>query len=125
MPMRGTAAGGLADRRAGRRRRAGRMVALLYALGAGVPSLGAQTSPFLPLDDPRVPLLEYLFLRGDVRDPSRMVRPVRTGDLVAALSESRPGWSASSSRLVERLRGSPAQPTPEAWWRNTPPLRAL
>ena len=120
--MRGTAAGGLADRRAGRRRRTGPMVALLYALGAGVPGLGAQTSPFLPLDDPRVPLLEYLFLRGDVRDPSPMVRPVRTGDLVAALSESRPGWSAASTALVERLRGSLGQPTPEAWWRITPRL---
>src|ERR1041385_1143177 len=110
MPMRGTAAGGLADRRAGRRRRAGRMVALLYALGAGVPGLGAQTSPFLPLDDPRVPLLEYLFLRGAVGAPPRMWRRVRPGTLVAALSESRPGGSASSSGLGERLRGSLAQP---------------
>ena len=98
------------------------MLALLSALAAGAPCLGAQTSPFLPLDDPRLPLLEHLFLRGDIRDPSPMVRPVRAGDLLAALSESRPGWSAASTALVEDLRGSLAQPAPEAWWRITPRL---
>ena len=31
--------------------------------------LAAQASPYLSLDDPRLPLLEQLIARGDVADP--------------------------------------------------------
>lgn len=34
-----------------------------------------QASPYLPLDDPRLPLIEHLITRGDIRDPSPMLRP--------------------------------------------------
>src|SRR5689334_18554103 len=37
---------------------------------AAAPSLIAQASPYLTLDDPRLPLLEHLIARGDVEDPS-------------------------------------------------------
>ena len=118
MPMRTTWAGAPAGENAGGRWWTGRLLVLLLGLGAGAPGLGAQTSPFLPQDDPRVPLFEYLFLRGDVRDPSPMVRPVRAGDFLAALSERRPDRSSASTALVDRLIGSLAQPAHEAWWRD-------
>ena len=109
-----------ADGNAERRAWTARFLVLLSLLGAGASGLGAQASPFLPLDDPRVPLLEYLFLRGDVRDPSPMVRPVRTEDLRAALSERKADRPPAPAALVDQLIKSLAQPDPEAWWRVTP-----
>jgi len=48
-------------------------------------SSSAQASPYIPLDDPRLPMLEHWIARGDVRDPSPQVRPFRKIDAVAAL----------------------------------------
>src|SRR5512147_2093600 len=61
------------------------------AVLAGVlapPCVHAQASPFLPLDDPRLPLLEHLIARGDIEDPSPMVRPFRRADALRALAEA-------------------------------------
>jgi hypothetical protein len=61
------------------------------AVLAGVlapPCVHAQASPFLPLDDPRLPLLEHLIARGDIEDPSPMVRPFRRADALRVLAEA-------------------------------------
>jgi hypothetical protein len=66
----------------------------LRALGAAVilagvlapPCAHAQASPYLPLDDPRLPLLEHLIARGDIEDPSPMVRPFRRADALRVLA---------------------------------------
>jgi hypothetical protein len=65
-----------------------RVLRLAVALaGVLVPALvSAQASPYLALDDPRLPLLEHLIARGDVEDPSPMVRPFRRADAVRVLS---------------------------------------
>ena len=64
--------------------------------------LYAQGSPNVPLDDPRLPLIEYLIVRGSVQDPSPMHRPFRRADIVVALerSDSTPG---PDSTLVRTL----------------------
>jgi hypothetical protein len=52
--------------------------------------LPAQGSPFIPLDDPTLPLVEHLIARGDIDDPSPFIRPFRQADLrrVIARAES-------------------------------------
>ncbi|MEP6688300.1 MAG: hypothetical protein ABJC36_08115 [Gemmatimonadales bacterium] len=68
----------------------------LRALGAAVvlagalvpPCVCAQASPYLPLDDPRLPLLEHLIARGDIEDPSPMVRPFRRAEALRVLAEA-------------------------------------
>ena len=66
----------------------------------------AQASPYIPLDDPRLPLLEHLIARGDVEDPSPMVRPFRRVDAarVLAAADSGAGEWPSSIGLIQRLR---------------------
>ena len=68
----------------------------------------AQASPYLPLDDPRLPLLEHLIARGDIEDPSPMVRPFRRADAVRVLPRPTPParrrvWSGALRR-VRRTR---------------------
>jgi hypothetical protein len=46
----------------------------------------AQASPYIPLDDPRLPLLEHLIARGDVADPSPLMRPFRRADAARVLA---------------------------------------
>lgn len=54
---------------------------LVLGMLAGAARAGAQASPFLPMDDPRVPLIEHFIARGDVRDPNPMLRPFRRSDV--------------------------------------------
>ncbi|HEU5304668.1 MAG TPA: hypothetical protein VFU40_08495, partial [Gemmatimonadales bacterium] len=66
----------------------------------------AQASPYISLDDPRLPLLEHLIARGDVADPSPMVRPLRRADaarVLAAADSTRPEGSHIAT-LIQRLR---------------------
>jgi hypothetical protein len=72
---------------------------LLLALAGPTPAK-AQASPYLPTDDPRMPLIEHLIARGDITDPSPLERPLRKGELVAALRLSS---SAAAKRLAEEL----------------------
>ncbi|MBL8986021.1 MAG: hypothetical protein JNJ80_07110, partial [Gemmatimonadetes bacterium] len=58
---------------------------LLVLLLAAAGPLAAQGSPFVPLDHPLLPLAEYLIARGDVADPSPMIRPFRRADLIRAI----------------------------------------
>ncbi|MBA3893660.1 MAG: hypothetical protein H0X69_08190, partial [Gemmatimonadales bacterium] len=71
-------------------------------LGALAPARGlAQSSPYLALDDPRLPLLEHLIARGDIADPSPMVRPFRRADALRALA----GADTSGEGVSALIRG--------------------
>lgn len=66
-----------------------------HALGAllltiTLPSLAAAqgASPYVPLDHPLLPLFEHLVTRGDIADPSPLVRPFRRSDALLALSKA-------------------------------------
>ena len=78
------------------------------------PSAGAaQASPYLPLDDPRLPLIEHLIARGDIADPSPMVRPFRRADALRVLARRRHrgrgsrGADPAASRASSRSRRTP------------------
>jgi hypothetical protein len=91
--------------RAGMRalRRATLACACLLAPTAAV----AQASPYLPLDDPRLPLLEHLIARGDIADPSPFVRPFRRADAARVLAEADsggPGGDAIHRLWLEMVR---------------------
>jgi hypothetical protein len=85
------------------------------ALGALVPVQGrAQASPYVPLDDPRLPLLEHLISRGDIEDPSSMVRPFRRADAARVLAAAD---SAGSPPIVHALREQFEDPEKQNSWR--------
>ena len=85
-------------------------------LGALAPARGAaQSSPYVPLDDPRLPLLEHLIARGDVADPSPMVRPFRRADAVRVLTGADTAGAASAA-LIRRLRTELDEPTDSTRW---------
>lgn len=81
-------------------------------------SAAAQASPYLPLDDPRLPLLEHLIARGDLDDPSPMIRPFRLGDAVRVLSAADTAPGAPGGAVIHRLHESLAADlgSAEAWW---------
>ena len=92
--------------------------ALLAAVlvGALAPVRGAaQSSPYLPLDDPRLPLLEHLIARGDIADPSPMVRPFRRGDALRVLSGADTSGE-STAALIRRLRTELQEPADSQRW---------
>ena len=79
------------------------LLAAAVLLGALTPLRArAQASPYFPLDDPHLPLLEHLIARGDVADPSPMVRPFRRADALRALEAADSGGPAAS--LIRALR---------------------
>jgi hypothetical protein len=85
-------------------------------LGALAPARGAaQSSPYLPLDDPRLPLLEHLIARGDIADPSPMVRPFRRADAMRVLAGADTTGLASAS-LIRRLRTELDEPADSMRW---------
>ena len=78
-------------------------------------ALAAQSSAYVPLDDPRLPLFEHIVARGDVADPSPQMRPFRRMDaLVALLAADTAG--NPSRRLIDELRGAWLQDTSAARW---------
>ena len=79
--------------------------------------LSAQASPYIPLDDPRLPLIEHLITRGDIEDPSPMVRPFRRVDLLRAIDSSQLDSTSASGRLALALREDYRQEDAEAWGR--------
>ena len=92
------------------------LVAAAVLLGTLAPArAGAQASPYLPLDDPRLPLLEHLIARGDLADPSPMVRPFRRADAVRVLAAADSGVGADP--LIASLRASLADDPAEQRWR--------
>jgi len=92
--------------------------ALLAAvfLGALAPVRGAaQASPYLPLDDPRLPLLEHLIARGDIADPSPMVRPFRRADALRVLTGADTSGE-STAALIRQLRAELREPSDSQRW---------
>ena len=75
----------------------------------------AQASPYISLDDPRLPLLEHLIARGEVEDPSPMVRPFRRADAVRVLVAADTSAEASSTALIQRLRHELEDPAGNRW----------
>lgn len=88
---------------------------LLALLLLGTSRAAAQASPYLPLDHPLLPLAEYLIARGDVADPSPLLRPFRRADLIAAIDAARLDPASASGRLAARLRAELGDPAPADW----------
>jgi hypothetical protein len=74
----------------------------------------AQASPYIPLDDPRLPLLEHVISRGDVEDPSPMIRPFRRADAARVLAAADTGGTSSGS-LIGSLRREFEDPPGNGW----------
>jgi hypothetical protein len=78
--------------------------AIIYCVLARPAFLSAQASPYIPLDDPSLPLVEHLIARGDIADPSPFVRPFRRADLrrvIAQADSMGRGDSVQLRRLAE------------------------
>jgi len=65
--------------------------------------LHAQASAYIPVDDPRMVMIELLIARGEIRDPSPMLRPIRIADLRAVLAEAGLTPDSPGGRLGARL----------------------
>jgi hypothetical protein len=93
-------------------------VVLLAAVWTGVfvpAQAGAQASPYISLDDPRLPLIEHLIARGDVEDPSPMVRPFRRADAARVLAAADTSGSTAGSQLIRRLLHEFSDPPGNVW----------
>jgi hypothetical protein len=88
---------------------------LLVGVLALPSTLAAQASPFIPLDDPRLPAFEHLVARGDVRDPSPQTRPFRRADALESLLAADTA-GATLRRLIQELRAAWVQDTAVAHW---------
>jgi hypothetical protein len=78
--------------------------------------LSAQASPYIPLDDPRLPAFEHLVALGDVDDPSPLIRPFRRADAVRVLDSAIARAQARDTALVNALRSAWVEDTAEARW---------
>ncbi|HEU5170112.1 MAG TPA: hypothetical protein VFU46_06225, partial [Gemmatimonadales bacterium] len=85
-------------------------------LACAVQTAVAQTSPYLPLDDARLPLLEHLILRGDLEDPSPMIRPFRLADAARVLAAADTAPDRGTGALIRELRESVTEDTARARW---------
>jgi hypothetical protein len=74
----------------------------------------AQASPYVPLDDPLLPLLEHLISRGDIEDPTPFIRPFRRSDALRVLDAADTSASGSAP-LIARLRHEFSDPAGNAW----------
>jgi hypothetical protein len=92
------------------------LVAASLLLAAAATPAWPQASWYLPLDDPRLPLLEHLIARGDVDDPTPMVRPFRLRDAVRVLAQADTAPETGPGRLVRELRAAFTEDTAEARW---------
>jgi hypothetical protein len=81
------------------------------ALGLLPSGLLAQASAYVPSDDPDLPRLELLISRGDVADPSPMIRPFRRADAVRVLAAAESTATGAEweriRELLERFRDRP------------------
>lgn len=84
-----------------------RLPAPLLAAVVGVALVSAraaaQASANVPLDDPRLPLVEHLIARGTIPDPSPMIRPFRRIDVIRALQRADTAKGSADAELVKRL----------------------
>ncbi len=87
----------------------------LLSLSLGTRAL-AQASPYVPLDDPRLPALEYLIARGAIDDPSPMIRPFRELDAIRALTTADTAPGSVPGRLIHALRSEFDGDSAETRW---------
>ena len=91
------------------------LVAMALASVLAPAQAAAQASPYVPLDDPRLPLLEHLIARGEVEDPSPLIRPFRRADAIRVLAASDSSADGSSAALIRRLRQELEDPLGNHW----------
>jgi hypothetical protein len=92
-----------------------RALLLAAALAGAAPHQApAQASPYIPLDDPLLPILEHLIIRGDIEDPSPLIRPFRRVDALRALDQA--DSSGAATQLLERLREELRDPPGSTTW---------
>jgi hypothetical protein len=77
--------------------------------------ISAQASPYISLDDPRLPLIEHLIARGEIADPSPMARPFRRKDAVRVLAAAETTASAGQRALIAGLRRDFEEPAQSRW----------
>jgi Capsule assembly protein Wzi len=95
-----------------------RLTVRLLLLYAGfTPSVCAQASAYIPLDDPRLPAFEHLVAMGDVPDPSPFVRPFRRADALRMLDAALAHGAARDTELVGELRRAWREDSSESHWR--------
>jgi len=82
----------------------------------GASPLAAQASPYVPLDHPRLPLVEHLIALGEVDDPTPFVRPFRRADLIRVLDSALARGHARDPELIARLREAWTDDSAEARW---------
>lgn len=90
----------------------------LVLLVASASTALSQASPYLPLDHPAMPLVEWLIARGELRDPSPQIRPLRVADILAALD--RQEASPKGGSITTALRSVLERPRSDAWFRVAP-----
>jgi hypothetical protein len=93
-----------------------RLPVLSALLLLGAARLPAQASPYVPLDDPRLPAFEHLVATGDVRDPSPFVRPFRRADAIRMLSAALGHGRARDTALITELQQAWREDTAETHW---------
>jgi hypothetical protein len=93
------------------------MGALLFAVAlAGVLAparANAQASPYIPLDNWSTFWLEHLIARGEIEDPSPMIRPFRRSDARDALASA--DTMGHGGQILQILRRELADPDGNAW----------
>ncbi len=86
-------------------------LALTARLGA---AQGA--SAYVPLDHPLLPLFEHLVTRGDIEDPSPLIRPFRQGDALRALAKvDTVGQPSLAARIRQLATAFDTLPTEAGW----------
>jgi hypothetical protein len=94
------------------------LLALLLLLGGRL--VLAQGSPYLPLDHPLLPLVEHLIARGDLDDPSPMIRPFRRADLARVLQAAMPATRVAGDHPIALLDRHFRDSARESWFRVEP-----
>jgi hypothetical protein len=80
-----------------------RLLAAVTFLAAASPraARAQSASAFVPLDHPLLPLFDHLVARGELEDPSPLVRPFRQADALKALSRAD---TVDHARLAAQVR---------------------
>ena len=101
--------------------------ALAVALFAGALNLGAQASPYVPLDDIAYRYVDAIMARGEFRQLSALERPYTVGALLSAIDSARvrgPGrrmndYLSALETVVGKYSVRPRREVPEraAWGR--------
>lgn len=93
-------------------RRSAAFLFIASILVSGV--LRAQASPYIPTDDPAMPMVEYLIARGTIADPSPMMRPLLRAELVRSLRGA--GRSDAAAGVVRALLQRFEHEDTGPWW---------